>query len=99
MPVPLPRVMLGMTWVRASEILVDDDEECDKEEEEEEEEEWGTVLVDKELTAVDPPLKMRVIEGLTVDTICELCTGRFPGPHAGALPPAAMKHISPGRQQ
>lgn len=94
-PLPLPRVMLGMTWVCAFEILVDDEER----EAEEEEEERDVVLVDKELTAGDPPLTLRVIEGLTVDTICELCTGRFPGPQAGALPPAAMKHISPGRQQ
>lgn len=82
--------MLGVTWELESEILVDDDEEEEEEEEcEEEEEGEETVLVDKELTE-GPPLTLRVMKGLTVDTICELCTGRFPGPHAGAFPPTAM---------
>lgn len=66
-PPLLPRVILGIIWELESEILVEDEDE----EEEEEEERGETVLVDKELTE-GPPLTLRVMEGLTVDTNCEL---------------------------
>lgn len=98
---PALRVMLGMTWVFESETAVD--EECELEEEEEEEEREEAVVdvegVDKELTEEPLTPMARVMEGLTVETCCELCTGKLPGPHAGAFPPTAMKHCSPGRQQ